>query len=68
VVNCTGLTQIDSSGLATVVRSFVSMRRAGGMMQLAIPAGRVREVFDVLQLWDAMTCLPDEGTALASFR
>ena len=68
VVNLSGLTQVDSSGLATLVRSFVSMRRRGGVMRLVIPPGRVRDVFDLLQLSDAMTGLPDEGSALASFR
>jgi anti-anti-sigma factor len=68
IVNLTGLAQIDSSGLATLVRNFVSMRREGGMMRLVIPPGRVREVFDVLHLTGAITGLPDEGTALDSFR
>lgn len=68
VVNLTAVTQVDSSGLATLVRSFVSIRREGGEMRLVIPPGRVREVFDVLQLTGEMSGLPDEGSALSSFR
>ena len=68
IVNLTGLTQVDSAGLATLVRNFVSMRREGGVMRLVIPPGRVREVFDVLQLSGAMTGMPDEGSALDSLR
>ena len=68
VVNLSGLVQIDSSGLATVVRSFVSMRRRGGVMRLVVPPGRVREVFDVLQLSSAMTCETEEASVLASLR
>ncbi|HVN08107.1 MAG TPA: STAS domain-containing protein [Patescibacteria group bacterium] len=68
VVNLSGVVQIDSSGLATLVRSFVSMRRGGGTMRLVIPGGRVREVFDVLQLSATMTPQPDEASVLASLR
>jgi len=68
VVNLTEVAQVDSSGLATLVRNFVSMRRQGGEMRLVIPPGRVREVFDVLQLTGEMSGLPDEGSALSSFR
>jgi len=68
IVNLSALTQVDSAGLATLVRNFVSMRRDGGVMRMVIPPGRVREVFDVLQLSGAMTGLPDEGSALDSLR
>jgi anti-sigma B factor antagonist len=66
VVNLSGVTQIDSSGLAFVVRSFVSMRCSGGEMRIVIPEGRVRQVFDVLHLSGAVSCQADEATALAS--
>ena len=68
VVNLTAVSQVDSSGLATLVRNFVSMRREGGVMRMVIPPGRVREVFDVLQLTGEMSGLPDEGSALSSLR
>lgn len=67
LVNLTHLSQVDSSGLATIVRSFVSMGCAGGMMRLVVPAGRVREVFEVTQLSKAIPCLSDEAAALAAF-
>jgi anti-anti-sigma factor len=68
LVNLTGLVQVDSSGLANLVRTFVSMQRRGGVMLLVVPPGRVREVFDVLQLSRAITCYADEASAVASFR
>jgi len=68
VVNLSGVSQIDSSGLATVIRSFVSIRRSGGMMRLVIPPGRVREVFDMLQLSSTMTCEGDAASVLAGLR
>ncbi|HXZ18801.1 MAG TPA: STAS domain-containing protein [Candidatus Acidoferrales bacterium] len=68
LANLTGLIQVDSSGLATLVRSFVSMGCTGGVMRLVVPPGRVREVFEVTQLARAITCFEDEATALASFK
>ncbi len=68
LANLTELIQVDSSGLANLVRTLVSMRRAGREMRLAVPPGRVREVFEVTQLSHAVTCYLDEASALASFR
>lgn len=68
VANLTELIQVDSSGLATLVRSFVSMGCTGGVMRLVVPPGRVREVFEVTQLSRAITCFADEASALASFK
>jgi anti-sigma B factor antagonist len=68
LVNLTGLSQIDSSGLATLVRSFVSIGCNGGSMRLVVTPGRVREVIEVTQLSRAIPCLADEATALAGFR
>jgi len=67
LLNLTGLIQVDSSGLATIVRSFVSMGCSGGAMRLVVPPGRVREVFEVTQLAKAIHCLNDEASGLASF-
>ena len=68
LVTLAGLAQVDSSGLATLVRSFVSMGCSGGAMRLVVPPGRVREVFEVTQLARAITCFADEASALASFK
>ena len=68
VVNCSGLSQIDSSGLAAVVRTFVSVRRSGGVMRLVIPPGHVREVFDVLQLSGTISYGVDEASVVSSFQ
>jgi len=67
LVNLSALVQVDSSGLATIVRSFVSMGCSGGAMRLVVPPGRVREVFEVTQLSKAIQCLNDEASALATF-
>jgi hypothetical protein len=37
------------------------------VLRLLVPPGRVRQLFDALQLSRAFTYLPDEASALASF-
>jgi anti-sigma B factor antagonist len=68
LVNLAGTTQIDSSGISTVVRAFVTIERAGGSLKLLRPTGRVREVLDVTRLISAIPTFDDESTAIASFR
>ncbi len=68
LVNLEGVTQIDSSGISTVVRSFVELERSGGRLKLLVPAGRVRQVLATARLLAAIPGFDDEATALASFR
>ncbi len=68
LVNLAGLTQMDSSGIATIVRTFVSLGVAGGMMKLLAPSGRVRDVLEVTHLLKAIPHFENEAQALASFR
>lgn len=68
LVNLAGLSQMDSSGIATMVRSFVSLGIAGGIMKLLAPSGRVRDVLEVTHLLKAIPHFENEGQALASFR
>ena len=67
LVNLSALGHVDSSGVSALLRAFVEMRDSGGVMRLLIPPGRVRELFDALQLSRAFTYLPDEASALATF-
>ncbi len=68
LVNLSGLTQIDSSGLSTLVRAFVSLGHSGGSLKLLGVRGRVREVLSVTRLLRAIPIFDDEASALASFR
>ncbi len=68
LVNMNGLTQIDSSGIATLVRSFVTLGVAGGSLKLLAPGGRVRDVLEVTHLLKAIPHFDNEAQALASFR
>jgi anti-anti-sigma factor len=68
LLDMAGLTQIDSSSLATIVRAYVSLRRQGGDLKLLKPCGSVKLVFETFHLLDAIPHYEDEAQAVASFR
>lgn len=68
LVNLEGVTQMDSSGISTVVRSFVTFERRGGKLKLLKPSGHVREVLELTRLSHSIPTFDDESAALASFR
>jgi anti-sigma B factor antagonist len=68
LLNLAGLTMMDSSGIATIAGTYVSLVREGGMLKLLRPVGRVREVLAVMRLLNCFPTFEDEAEALASFR
>ena len=66
LVNLAGVTQIDSSGISTIVRSFVTLERGGGKLALLKPTGHVRDVLELTRLIQSIPTYDDESTALAS--
>jgi anti-sigma B factor antagonist len=68
VVNLGGVTQIDSSGISTLVRSFVTLERQGGGLKILNPTGNVKEVLELTRLIQAIPAFTDEGKAVAAFR
>jgi|SRR5580700_284463 anti-anti-sigma factor len=68
LVNLAGLTMIDSSGIATIAGSYVSLTRQGGSLKLLRPSNRVREVLTVMRILNSIPTFEDEAEALASFR
>jgi anti-anti-sigma factor len=67
LINLAGVPQIDSSGISTIVRSFVTIRRAGGALKLLRPTGHVFEVLELTRLIQTIPSFNDEPTAIASF-
>ncbi len=67
LLNLTGLTQVDSSSLSTIVRAFVSCRREGGSLKLLRARGSVKLVLETLHLLDVIPTYEDYREALASF-
>jgi len=68
LVNLRGVTQIDSSGISTLVRTFVALVHSGGSLKLLAPGGRVRQVLSTTRLLGAIPTFEDEAGALESFR
>lgn len=68
LVNLEGITQIDSSGISTLVRTYVTMGKQGAALKLMKPTGRVKEVLEVTRLVRCIPTFDDENKALASFK
>jgi anti-sigma B factor antagonist len=68
LVNLAGLTMVDSSGIATIAGTYVSLAREGGSLKLMRPSDRVREVLTVMRILNSIPTFEDEAAALASFR
>ena len=60
------LEQIDSSGIAAILGTYVSLHRQGGSVKLMRPTVRIREVLEVMRL-SFIATFEDEVEALASF-
>jgi len=68
LVNLASVTQMDSSGISTLVRSFVTLERQGGSMKVLNPTGHVREVLELTRLIQSIPTFTDEAKAVASFK
>jgi anti-sigma B factor antagonist len=68
LLNLSRVTQVDSSSMSTIVRTFVTLQCSGGSMKLLGPRGRVRMVLELMGLLRAIPSFDDESEALASFR
>jgi anti-sigma B factor antagonist len=68
IINLSGVAKIDSSGISTIVRTFVTLQRLGGGLRILNPTGHVREVFEITRLISCIPTFTDEVKAIASFR
>jgi anti-sigma B factor antagonist len=68
IINLTGVTQMDSSGISTIVRAFVTLDRQGGGLEILNPIGHVREVLELTRLINSIPTFTDEAKAVATFR
>lgn len=68
LVNLAEVTQVDSSGISTLVKLFITLRRQGGNLKLLNPVGTVRHVLEITGLIHCFPTYTDEATAIASFR
>src|SRR5271168_3304407 len=68
LVNLGGVTQMDSSGISTLVKSFVTLERQGGSLKILNPTGHVREVLELTRLIQSIPAFTDEAKAIKAFR
>ena len=64
-VNMAGVTELDSSGIGALVRSFTSLKRAGGKCTFYAPSKRVMMLLKMVRLDSILDLAEDEATALA---
>jgi anti-sigma B factor antagonist len=67
LVNLAEVTQVDSSGISTLVKLFVTLKRDGGNLKILNPTGAVRDVLNITGLINCLPTYTDEAKALASF-
>lgn len=67
LVNLTDVTQMDSSGIGTIVRAFISLQHRGASLKLLRPRGNVRLVLETVHLLDVIPSMEDETQGIASF-
>jgi len=68
LLNMKNVSQVDTTGISTVVRAFVSMQRAGGKLALFHLSDRVRMILDMTRLLNVIPNYSDEAEALARLR
>jgi anti-sigma B factor antagonist len=67
LLNLTELSQIDSTGVSTIVATYVSLRRLKGELKLLHPTGRVQTVLEITHMLQVIPNFEDEEKAIASF-
>jgi anti-anti-sigma factor len=67
LMNLAQVTMMDSSGIAAIVGTYVSLTRDGGSLKLSRPSSRVREVLRVMRLLNSIPTFENEDEALNSF-
>lgn len=65
VVDLSGVTHIDSTGIGTLIASLGKVMEAGGTLALAGAGGMVREGFRVTRLDSVFRFFPDVNSAVA---
>jgi anti-sigma B factor antagonist len=68
LLNLADLAKVDSSAVAIIVRTYVSLKREGGDLKLLSPSGLVLEVLTVFRLISTIPTFENEAEALASFQ
>jgi anti-sigma B factor antagonist len=68
VFNLLEVDHIDSAGIGELVRTHSSLRRQGGLLKLACPSGKVKDVLKMTSLHSVFDIHETEASAVKSFR
>ena len=66
LIDLTGLTYVDSSGLALFIESLQNMRGYGGKLAIFGLSDTVRHIFEISRLDQVFEIHPDQPSALAA--
>ncbi len=67
LLNLSGLTYLDSSGIGDLVRTYMSVIKRGGEMKVVGLTDKVEEILKITQLYQVFQEFQDERSALQSF-
>jgi anti-sigma B factor antagonist len=67
LLNLSGLTYLDSSGIGDLVHTYMSVIKRGGEMKVVGLTDKVEEILKITQLYQVFQEFQDEQTALRSF-
>jgi anti-sigma B factor antagonist len=67
LLNFAEVPYLDSTGLGEVVRSYTSIKKAGGVVKIVNLTNKVRDLLSVTKLITVFDTFEDEGKAIKSF-
>ena len=67
LIDCQGLSKVDSRGLGVLVRGSVSTAQQGGKLKLVNPPPKLRELIQMARLASVLESYDDIAVALNSF-
>ncbi len=66
LIDCSGLTTVDSHGLGEIVSAYSAIVRRGGALKLLLPSKRLQELLAITGLDTLLETYGDESAALRS--
>ena len=67
IINLADVPTIDSSGIGALIKSYTSVRDAGGQLKILKPSRLARQLLSITGLLSVLETFDDESAALASF-
>lgn len=67
IINLSEVPMIDSSGIGAVIKSYTSIKAAGGQMKLLRPSRLTRQLLSITGLLSVLETFEDEAAAVTSF-